>query len=160
MEKKRYHAEEIIGAVLLAGMAVLTFLNVINRYVFKKSIAFTEEITVNLFVWITLIGIAMAFRKGANLQMTNLFDRFSPRLKRAATVAAGVIGILIFGFIIVNSCREIWKNMTFYRTTSEALGIPTWIYSLGTPIFSVMVIWEIFRSTFRKPKAPSAEGGE
>ena len=160
MEKKKYHAEEIVGAVLLAGMAVLTFLNVINRYAFKRSIAFTEEITVNLFVWITLIGIAMAFRKGANLKMTNLFDRFGPRLQRAAAIVAGVIGILIFGFIIVNSCREIWKNMTFYRTTSEALGIPTWIYSLGTPVFSIMVIWEIFRSTFPLSKSGKAEGGK
>lgn len=160
MEQKKYHAEEVIGAVLLAGMSVLTFINVINRYVFRKSIAFTEEITVNLFVWITLIGIAMAFRKGANLAMTNLFDRFGPKLKRAATMGAGVIGILIFGFIIVNSCQEIWKNMTFYRTTSEALGIPTWIYSLGTPVFSGMVIWEIFRATFGKPKAGKTGGGE
>ncbi len=160
MEKKKYHAEEIIGAVLLAGMAVLTFLNVINRYVFRKSIAFTEEITVNLFVWITLIGIAMAFRKGANLKMTNLFDRFGPKLQKTATTVAGVIGILIFGFVIVNSCQEIWKNMTFYRTTSEALGIPTWIYSLGTPVFSGMVIWQIVRSTFGKPKAGKAGGGE
>ncbi|NLJ45175.1 MAG: TRAP transporter small permease [Treponema sp.] len=160
MEKKKYHAEEIIGAVLLAGMAVLTFLNVINRYVFRKSIAFTEEITVNLFVWITLIGIAMAFRKGANLKMTNLFDRFGPKLQKTATTVAGVIGILIFGFVIVNSCQEIWKNMTFYRTTSEALGIPTWIYSLGTPVFSGMVIWQIARSTFGKPKAGKSGGGE
>ena len=58
MEKKKIYAEDVVGAVLLGGMAVLTFLNVINRYVFKQSIAFTEEITVNLFVWITLIGIA------------------------------------------------------------------------------------------------------
>ena len=159
MEKKKYHAEEVIGAVLLAGMSVLTFLNVINRYVFRKSIAFTEEITVNLFVWITLIGIAMAFRKGANLKMTNLFDRFGPKLQKTATTVAGVIGILIFGFVIVNSCQEIWKNMTFYRTTSEALGIPTWIYSLGTPVFSGMVIWRIFRSTFPRSKAGKAEGG-
>lgn len=159
MEKKKYHAEEIIGAVLLAGMSVLTFLNVINRYVFKQSIAFTEEITVNLFVWITLIGIAMAFRKGANLKMTNLFDRFGPKLQRVAVVVSGVLGILIFGFIIVNSCQEIWKNMTFYRTTSEALGIPTWIYSLGTPIFSGMVVWELIRTTFPRNKAGAAEGG-
>ena len=161
MRKGKYHLDEMVGAVLLGGMSVLTFLNVVNRYVFKHSIAFTEEITVNLFVWITLIGIAMAFRKGANLQMTNLFDRFSPQLQRAVLVASRIIGILIFAFIVYNSAREIYKNMTFYRTTSEALGIPTWIYSLGTPVFSLFVIRELVRniiSAFRESKTP--EGGK
>jgi len=161
MAKKKIHVEELAGAILLGGMAVLTFLNVLNRYIFKRSIAFTEEITVNLFVWITLIGIAMAFRKGANLKMTNIFDRLGPKVQRAVMIASGIIGILIFAFIIVNSVKEIYKNMTFYRTTSEALGIPTWIYSLGTPVFSLMVIWELGRNVLASiRKTGDSEGGK
>lgn len=160
MEKKKIYAEEVVGAVLLGGMAVLTFLNVINRYVFKQSIAFTEEITVNLFVWITLIGIATAFRKGANLKMTNLLDRFSPKLQRIVFLVSCVVGILIFAFIILNSVQEIYKNITFYRTTSEALGIPTWIYSLGTPVFSLVVIWELVRSMKTGRKKPGEAEGD
>jgi TRAP-type C4-dicarboxylate transport system permease small subunit len=138
-------------------MAIITFVNVINRYFFSKSLAFSEEITVNLFVWITIIGIAIAFRRGNNLQMTNLYDRFSPQLKRVSTLVSGIIGLAIFGFLIANSFREIYKNMTFYHTTSEALGIPTWIYSLGTPVFSLFVVKEIVASTLRGIKK---EGGK
>ncbi len=161
MDKKKIHADELVGAIILGAMAVLTFVNVVNRYVFKNSIAFTEEITINLFVWITLIGISMAVRKGANLKMTNLYDRFSPKLQKTVTFASGVVGVLIFAFIIYNSVREIWKNMTFYHTTSESLGIPTWIYSLGTPIFSIMVIQSLVKNMLiRAPKAEDAEGGK
>lgn len=160
VEKKKHNIEEVAGAILLGGMAVLTFFNVLNRYIFKRSLAFTEEITVSLFVWITLIGIAMAFRKGANLQMTNLFDRFSPKLQRAVRVAAAIIGILIFLFIIFNSAKEIYKNITFYQTTSEALGIPTWIYSLGTPVFSLMIIWELVQNIISATKKTNAKEGE
>jgi TRAP-type C4-dicarboxylate transport system permease small subunit len=156
-EKKKFKLDELIGAFLLGVMAIITFVNVINRYFFSKSLAFSEEITVNLFVWITIIGIAIAFRKGNNLQMTNLYDRFSPQLKRVSTLVSGIIGLAIFGFLIANSCREIYKNMTFYHTTSEALGIPTWIYSLGTPVFSLFVVKEIVASTLRGIKK---EGGK
>lgn len=152
-DKKKYHLDELIAAVLLGAMALLTFINVLNRYILKSSFAFTEEITVNLFVWITLLGIGIAFRRGTNLQMTNLYDAFPAKLKKASNVIAAVLGAVIFLFLIYNSVREIWKNMTFYHTTSEALGIPTWIYSLGTPVFSGFVLWQLFASTRKNLKA-------
>lgn len=156
-EKKKFQLDEVVGAALLGIMSLITFVNVINRYFFSKSLAFSEEITVNLFVWITLIGIAIAFRRGSNLQMTNLYDKFSPGLKRLSNLVSGLIGLAIFGFLIANSCKEIYKNMTFYHTTSEALGIPTWIYSLGTPVFSLFIVKEIISSTLKGMKK---EGGK
>ncbi|GAB6276845.1 MAG: hypothetical protein SAMD01599839_13850 [Rectinema sp.] len=156
MKKKKIHLDELIGAILLGTMAVIAFINVINRYFFHKSFAFTEEITVNLFVWITLLGIAIAFRRGSNLKMTNLFDTFKPGLKRIVLIISAALGVTIFCFLIYNSMREIWKNMTFYHTTSESLGIPTWIYSLGTPVFSLFVIKELITSTINELKALSA----
>ena len=157
--KKNLHLDELIGAILLGIMSLITFINVVNRYFFKNSIAFTEEITVNMFVWITLLGISMAFRKGTNLKMTNLFDLFSPALKKLAIIGAGILGTFLFLFLIVNSLQEIYKNITFYKTTSEALGIPTWIYSLGTPIFSLVVIRELLKSTYRMLKQTEGKEG-
>lgn len=161
MKNNRLHLDEVIGAILLGIMAIIAFVNVINRYFFHRSLAFTEEITVNLFVWITIIGIAIAFRRGANLKMTNLFDIFNPSVKRVVLIVSAVLGVVIFCFLIYNSAREIWKNITFYHATSEALGIPTWIYSLGTPVFSVFVIKEIITSTIHEiqtlGKPPSSE---
>ncbi|MGB9686848.1 MAG: TRAP transporter small permease [Rectinema subterraneum] len=158
MKKRSIHLDELIGAILLGIMAVITFVNVINRYFFHASFAFTEEITVNLFVWITIIGIAIAFRRGSNLKMTNLFDAFKPGVKRVVIIISAALGIIIFCFLIYNSLREIYKNITFYHTTSEALGIPTWIYSLGTPVFSLFVIKELITSTIRELKGLGAPG--
>jgi TRAP-type C4-dicarboxylate transport system permease small subunit len=160
-KKKKYHLDELIAAGLLAAMAIIAFVNVINRYVFKQSLAFTEEVTVNLFVWITLLGIAIAFRRGTNLKMTNLYDSFPVGLKRISTIVSAAIGLILFAFLVYNSGKEIWKNMTFYHTTSEALGIPTWIYSLGTPIFSLFVLKEIVTSAIKNNKElkAAAESG-
>ena len=92
--------------------------------------------------------------------MTNLLDRFSPKLQRIVFLVSCVVGILIFAFIIFNSAQEIYKNITFYRTTSEALGIPTWIYSLGTPVFSLVVIWELVRSMKTGDEKPGEAEGD
>lgn len=156
-DKKKLHLDELLAAFFLGIMAVLTFINVLNRYIFKSSFAFTEEITVSLFVWITLLGIAIAFRRGSNLKMTNLYDSLKPGMKKAVLLVSGIIGLIIFGFLIYNSVREIYKNVTFYHTTSEALGIPTWIYSMGTPVFSLFVIKELVASTFKSIKEVNSE---
>ena len=156
MKKKRIRIDELMGAIFLAIMAIIAFTNVINRYFFHRGFAFTEEITVNLFVWITLLRIAIAFRRGANLKMTNLFDTFSPNLKRVALIISTCLGVMIFCFLIYNSAREIYKNITFYHAFSESLGIPTWIYSLGTPVFSIFVIKEIIASGIREIKSLKA----
>ncbi len=153
MKKHKFHADELIGAVILGIMALISFINVINRYFFHKGFAFTEEITINLFVWITLLGMSIAFRRGSNLKMTNVYDLLSPTLKKMAMVISAALGVIIFCFIIYNSSKEIWKNITFYHTTSESLGIPTWIYSIGTPVFSLFVIKEIIASTIKEIKS-------
>ncbi len=156
-DKKKFYLDELLGAFFLAIMSLITFVNVVNRYLFSKSLAFSEEVVVNLFVWITLLGVSIAFRRGSHLQMTNLYDKFSPKLKRISIAVSGVIGVIIFAFLIYNSGREIYKNMTFYHTISDALGIPTWIYSLGTPVFSLFVVKEIISSTLRGIKKSTAQ---
>ncbi len=167
-KKNKFHLDELLGAFFLGVMSLITFVNVVNRYLFSKSLAFSEEVVVNLFVWITLLGVSIAFRRGSHLQMTNLYDKFSPKLKRLSIGISGIIGVGIFIFLIYNSGREIYKNMTFYHSISDALGIPTWIYSLGTPVFSLFVLKEIVSSTLKGIKknstpaeiAQTAKGGK
>ena len=53
------------ACVLVFGvMTTVAFVNVITRYVVRYSLAFTEELVVSLFVWLTLLGTAVAFREG------------------------------------------------------------------------------------------------
>ena len=66
--------EEWLGAFLLAVMACVAFANVIVRYCTNLSFAASEEITVNFFVWIVLLGTSRAFREGTNFSMNLLYD--------------------------------------------------------------------------------------
>ena len=47
--------EEVLGAAMLAVMVTVTFVNVIVRYCTTFSFAWTEEITINFFVWVVLL---------------------------------------------------------------------------------------------------------
>ena len=62
--KKRLRLDYLVAAVLLFSMAGVAFLNVVSRYFFHFSIASTEEITINMFVWMTVVGCGIAFERG------------------------------------------------------------------------------------------------
>jgi C4-dicarboxylate transporter DctQ subunit len=50
--------EETLIALILGIMTVITFANVIARYVFNTNILWALEATVFLFAWLVLLGIS------------------------------------------------------------------------------------------------------
>ena len=68
-----------IAALLLMTMAAIAFVNVLSRYFINFSIGATEEITINLFVWITVVGTGIAFERGGQLGMVTFYNLFPSR---------------------------------------------------------------------------------
>lgn len=93
---------EKILAVLVAVMVLLVFANVLTRYVFHVSIAWSGEIAVFLFIFIVAIGAIIAMAKDEHLNV-ELFSYFnSPTLNRVfkaiSLIFVGLaLGILVFG---------------------------------------------------------------
>ena len=86
MEGNKLKIEELISAILLFIMASITFINVLSRKIFHLSFAFTEEVTVHFFVWVTVLGIAIAFEKGAHLGVVTIYDKLPKTLKKTAAL--------------------------------------------------------------------------
>jgi TRAP-type C4-dicarboxylate transport system permease small subunit len=72
--------EEVILSVAMLLVLVLTFGNVIARKIFMHSWGFTEEITVAVFVLISLLGAGCAAQEDGGLVNLNLIpERVSPK---------------------------------------------------------------------------------
>ena len=65
--------EELLGALLLAVMVSVAFINVVVRYCTNLSFSASEELTVNFFVWVVLLGASRSFREGSNFSMSLLY---------------------------------------------------------------------------------------
>ena len=96
MNKILDHIEESLVCVCLVVMTALTFVNVVARYVFSASLSFSEEITTYLFVLLSLLGSAIAAKRGAHLGLTIISDRVGPKAGR-------VLGIISMAFATVFS---------------------------------------------------------
>jgi C4-dicarboxylate transporter, DctQ subunit len=140
------HLEEVLCAVMLATMAVVAFANVLSRYFLHYSFAFIEEIEVSAFVWITLLGASIGFRRAAHLNISLLVKQFPKPLRKACVVFAGALTVALFGLLIFYGIQQIQMELLF-DTRSQGIGLPQWWYTLGLPLCSVLVVTRAIQMT-------------
>lgn len=135
--------EEYVSALLLFIMFLVAFINVISRYLLKASLAFIEEIEVNFFVWMTILGIAIAFKRGSHLSMSFLKEKAPQNIQKFLSILGLILSLSVFVVIIYLSSILIYREITIYRTSSMALDIPMWIYYTGMLLCSLIVVVRI-----------------
>lgn len=133
------HIEELLGSFLLALMAAIAFVNVIVRYCSSFSFAWTEEMTVNFFVWVTLLGTARGFRSGTHLAMSIVYDSLPKKLRLCCYLFSCLLCLVFFGALIWTGSIEIMDECEL-DAISESLGIPVWWYTIATPALSLLII--------------------
>ena len=74
--------EEILAAACLIVMTILTFANVVARYLFSASFSFSEEITTYLFVLLSMLGTAIAAKRRAHLGLSIVTDAVGPKVEK------------------------------------------------------------------------------
>ncbi len=142
------HLEEVLCAVLFAIMSVITCANVFARYLLKYSFAFTEELVVSFFVWLTLLGAAIAFREQSHLGFSFIVDRLPRRIQKIFLWLSAGLAVSLFSFLIFFSLRQIAEEITL-GITSSGIGVPQWWYTIGVPLWSFPVIIRIFQGAHR-----------
>ncbi|WP_337428232.1 TRAP transporter small permease, partial [Desulfovibrio sp.] len=99
--------EEMLGALLLAVMVTIAFVNVVVRYCTPFSFAWTEELTINFFVWIVLLGSARSFRDGSHLGMSILYDALPKSLRFCCYLLSMALCLGFFGALAWTGWLEV-----------------------------------------------------
>lgn len=142
----RMRIDYIITAGLLFTMAAIAFINVLSRYFLHLSFAATEEITINLFVWMTVLGTGIAFERSGHLGMVAFYKHFPVAAKKSVLLVSAALNTLLFILVNIYTIQAIYDEITLFKADSAALGIPVWIYYVGVPLFSVTVFRGIYRN--------------
>ncbi|HEY8370630.1 MAG TPA: TRAP transporter small permease [Thermodesulfobacteriota bacterium] len=131
--------EEDLLAAALAVMTLVTFANVVDRKFLHVGLAFAEELTVSLFVWASLLGAAVATRRGLHLGFSFLADRLPPRGRLVTELLSGAAALLVFGLL---GWYGIGWVATQYRydATTPAMGWPAWLFGLAIPVGSAVIV--------------------
>ena len=125
--------EEGLVALLIASMTVVTFIQVVARYVFNYSFVWALELTTFLFGGLIFIGISYGVRVGAHIGVDVLVKTFKPGTARVvgtiATLLCMVYATIVFvgGWIYVGKMYDI-------GILAQDIPIPQWVPRLVLPL--------------------------
>jgi TRAP-type C4-dicarboxylate transport system permease small subunit len=136
--RKRLVVEDVLAAACMALLALITFANVVLRYLTDQSIAWTEEISIGLMVVMTLAAASSALARERHIRIDYFLER-GPRYRRRAfgLIALGA-SVAFFLALAALAARVVWDEYR-YAETSPGLGVPKWWYSLWLPLLSIAI---------------------
>lgn len=131
--------EEGVSALCLVVMTVLTFTNVIARYVFSASFSFSEEITTYLFVLLSLLGTAIAAKRKAHLGLTILTDAVGPRVRKIMGIISYALAVAFSGAIFFYGIKMVMNQHMLGQVTA-GMQWPEWIFGMFVPFGAFFVV--------------------
>lgn len=114
-----------IATVALAVIAVVTFCDVIGRYVFNRPFTFTVELTEIAMAVVVYFGVGLVTHEDAHISADVVTLRLSPRLR---ALFALVTNLLALGFLALVAWR-LWRHAgALFATgdTTQVWRLPLW----------------------------------
>ena len=113
--------EKLFLAVTVAIMIIVITYQVILRYVFSASNAWSEELARYLFIYDVMVAAAIATRRNSHLQVDAFIGILKPRTKAIYTVIATIVGIVFLVFLF---CYSVVLCQAAAVNVSAGLKIP------------------------------------
>ncbi|EKO3850894.1 TRAP transporter small permease [Vibrio harveyi] len=115
--------EETLIAFFLGAMTLLTFANVIFRYVFNDNILWALELTVFMFAWMVLVGASYGVKKHFHIGVDVIINMV-PEGKRKILALLAAVCCLAFSILLLIGSWNYWYPFVTERAWYETDDIP------------------------------------
>jgi len=115
--------EETIMAFLLGGMTLITFANVVARYVFNDNILWALELSVFMFAWLVLLGASYGVKKNLHIGVDIVIKSVPLRVSQVLCVLAW-LACLAFALLMLKGAWDYWQPFATEQAWYETNDIP------------------------------------
>jgi C4-dicarboxylate transporter, DctQ subunit len=140
--------EEGLIAFLLAVMTLISFSQVVARYVFNYSFVWALELVTFLFAWMIFLGMSYGVRVGSHIGVDALVKVLKPGTARIVAAAAAVLCIAYAVIVFIGGWVYVGK---MYELGIEAqdIPIPQWVPRLVLPIGFALLAFRFAEVLYR-----------
>ena len=126
------NVEETFIAITLGIMTVITFANVVARYIFNSNILWALELTLVLFAWLGLVGAAYGIKKRFHIGVDVIINVLPAPAKKVCALLA-VSCSLIFALMLLKGAWDYWLPFATDRIWMETddLPVPSFLAWIG-----------------------------
>ena len=115
--------EEGAIAFFLGLMVVITFSQVVARYIFNTGAVWALELTTYVFAWLVLIGVSYGVKTGAHLGV-DAFVRLFPARYQRWLILLGALLCCVYAGIMLYGSWDYWSKIYRFGIDTEDLYVP------------------------------------
>lgn len=127
---------EVFAIFAFILLIFLTFFQVCSRYIFQAPITFSEEMGRFLFIWMSLLGAAIAMKHDKHIRLDLFHGRIRPSLRH---LLDAIVFLLIFGFSVLVLVQSVKLSGATTRQIAPVSRIPMAYMYLILPISALFM---------------------
>jgi tripartite ATP-independent transporter DctM subunit len=138
---------EIPAAILVVAEIVILFAGVVARYGLHQPLIWSDELASILFLWLAMLGAAVAFHRSEHMRMTAAVARASPPMRAWLDVVATCAALAFLLMIVVPAYQYAYEE-SFITTPAlqisnswRAMALP-----VGTCLMALFALLRLLRS--------------
>lgn len=137
---------EIATAVCFIVLCLAVSIQVISRYFFNHAFGWGEEFPIFMFLWVSFLAAAVAYRDGSHLSVDFVVEKLPTKIKKIINY---VNLLLSLAFVFIIFYLESQMTFSLSESTFVVMKISKAYCYAGIPVacllFSVFIIEKIIR---------------
>ena len=141
------HFEEVLIVFLMAGMTLVTFMQVVARYVFNYSFVWALELTGVMFAWLIFVGMSYGVRVGAHIGVDAVVRALPSRAARVVAIVATLLCIVYAGIVTVGGFQYV-RKMYDVGILMQDMPVQQWIPRAILPVGFALLAFRFVQVLF------------
>jgi tripartite ATP-independent transporter DctM subunit len=134
---------EIPAALLVVAEIVILFAGVVSRYGLRSPLIWSDELASILFLWLAMLGAAVAFRRAEHMRMTAVVASARPAMRAYLDLVATCAALAFLLLIAWPSYQYAYEESFI---TTPALQIPNFWRAAALPVgICLMALFALLR---------------
>jgi C4-dicarboxylate transporter DctQ subunit len=154
--------ERLLAAITILGAFILTFMEVIARFVFSYSFYWAKEYIIFMVIWSTLLGSSQVLKKSEHIRLSVFVDLLPNKGKHYFEILNIVLGLVFSVALFFSGCNLVSDAFVKGVTTTSLAKTPLWMPYSIMPIAGVLFLirfLELFPKAWRKLQGENRQGG-
>ena len=131
--------EAAVMSVILSAVTLITFANVVVRKLTDGQFAWSEELSINLFVLLIMMGCGLCVREGSLITLSLVFDLIKLKGKKVLVAIATVANLAFWVILLKTGWDKVLSQMASGKQTPSLLW-PEWVFTIFLPIGCIFLI--------------------
>jgi TRAP-type C4-dicarboxylate transport system permease small subunit len=132
-----------VTSAILVGLLLIVWAQVVSRYVFNNSLAWTEEAARYLMIWGVLLGVNLAFLRGYLISINFITEKLPERVQVVMRLVRKLFALFYTGIL---AYYGVFLTLLGTKMESPAMGLQyTWVFAAVPTGAAFLFILFLFR---------------